>query len=195
MPIGGKREGAGGPITPIDPAELFFLGMLNCTHEDIAGRFGCTKRTVGNRLQSEEIHEFTLGKRDPDYRKGKADIVRRGTLAEILEQGRACGRISLRRSLTIQSRTKPVAAIFLAKNILGYKDAGSLDVQHSGEIRLIPDEQLDAEIRQLAASLGVIAGSLSAGPIEAPIPTVLDVSVAEYIDTGRTEIDVERVVE
>jgi len=50
-----------------------------------------------------------------------------------------------------------------------------VEISHSGEIQLIPDDQLDTEIHQLATSLGMISGAVVAGLIEAPEPTTVNV--------------------
>ena len=67
-------------------------------------------------------------------RRQQADILRKCKVEkfrDIIEQGRAKGRVSVRRSLFKLSNTGNVAAsIFLAKNLLGYKDYFSNE--HSG---------------------------------------------------------------
>jgi hypothetical protein len=104
---GGKRDGAGRKSARIDLAELEKLCALQCTDEDLAGFFGVTVRTIERRRQKQ--HAFTAA----------------------MEQGRAKGRISVRRSLFAQAANgNTAAAIFLAKNLLGYRDVRSNE--HSG---------------------------------------------------------------
>jgi hypothetical protein len=104
---GGKRDGAGRKSASIDLAELEKLCALQCTDEDLAAVFGVTVRTIERRRQ------------------------RQAAFAAAMEQGRAKGRLSVRRSLFIQAANGNTAAsIFLAKNLLGYRDVRSN--QHSG---------------------------------------------------------------
>ena len=94
------------PEATIDLAELEKLAGMQCTNEEIAAFFGVSKRTI--------------------LRKCKVEKFR-----DIIEQGRAKGRVSVRRSLFKLSNAGNVAAsIFLAKNLLGYKDYFSNE--HSG---------------------------------------------------------------
>jgi hypothetical protein len=103
---GGKRDGAGRKSARIDLAELEKLCALQCTDEDLAAFFGVTVRTIERRRQ-------------------------RPAFAAAMEGGRAKGRLSVRRSLFAQANNgNTAAAIFLAKNLLGYRDVRSN--QHSG---------------------------------------------------------------
>lgn len=122
------QRGSGRKAVHIDPAQLFKLAVLNCTVADIAGWFGVSKKVIDTRMKNKAIHSFSL--RDANDRNiDPAGLsVRIGTYAEILEQGRSCGKTSLRRQLTDMAATKPAAAIFLAKNLLGYKDV----IEHGG---------------------------------------------------------------
>jgi hypothetical protein len=103
---GGKRPRAGRKAVKIDLAELEKLASLQCTDEEIACFFGVSARTIERR------------KKKPAF-------------AEAMERGRAKGRMSVRRSLFSQAGNGNIAAtIFLAKNLLGYKDYFSNE--HSG---------------------------------------------------------------
>ena len=103
---GGKRDGAGRKSARIDLGELEKLCALQCTDEDLAAFFGVTVRTIERRRQK---HAF----------------------AAVMERGRAKGRLSVRRLLFTQANNGNTAAsIFLAKNLLGYRDVRSN--QHSG---------------------------------------------------------------
>jgi hypothetical protein len=82
------------------------LYLLQCTDEELASYFGVTVRTIERRRQ-------------------------RPAFAAAMERGRAKGRLSVRRSLFAQAANGNTAAsIFLAKNLLGYRDVRSN--QHSG---------------------------------------------------------------
>lgn len=95
---GGKREGAGRKSARIDLGELEKLGALQCTDEDLAAFFAVKVRTIERRRQ-------------------------KPALAAAMESGRAKGRLSVRRSLFAQAQNGNTAAsIFLAKNLLGYRD-------------------------------------------------------------------------
>jgi len=86
--------------------ELGKLCALQCTDEDIAAFFGVKLRTIERRRQ-------------------------KPAFAAAMESGRAKGRLSVRRSLFTQANNgNTAAAIFLAKNLLGYRDVRSN--QHSG---------------------------------------------------------------
>ena len=95
---GGKRSGAGRRAFQIDSAELEKLCALHCTDQEIASFFGVSVRTIERR------------KKNPLF-------------AETMERGRAKGRVSLRRSMWgLAMKGNPAANIFLAKNLLGYRD-------------------------------------------------------------------------
>jgi len=94
------------PEAKIDLAELEKLAGMQCTNEEIAAFFGVSKRTIVRKCKVEKFRD-------------------------IIDQGRAKGRVSVRRSLFKLSNAGNVAAsIFLAKNLLGYKDYFSNE--HSG---------------------------------------------------------------
>jgi hypothetical protein len=94
------------PKTKIDVAELEKLCGLQCTDEEIASFLGVSTRTI-------------------ERRRG----VKR--FSELMERARAKGRVSVRRNLFRLANAGNIAAsIFLAKNLLGYKDVTSNE--HSG---------------------------------------------------------------
>ena len=130
---GGTRAKAGRKRIKIDIGEVEKLCALHCTDEEIAGFLGVSLRTFARR------------KRQPAF-------------AEVMERGRAKGRLSLRRSLwNLAMKGNPAANIFLAKNLLGYKDV--LSNEHSGPdggpiaIESQPDysQFTDEELDQLEA--------------------------------------------
>src|SRR5690348_14678806 len=119
------------PKTKIDEAELEKLCGMQCTDQEIAAWFNCSTRTI-ERLRAT------------------------GRLSERIERAKAKGRVSVRRMLFAQAAKGNVAAaIFLAKNILGYRDVVSNE--HSGpdgspiQFESKPDlsQLTDEELKQL----------------------------------------------
>ena len=104
--LGGARSGAGRKPVKIRTSTLAQLCALQCTDEEIAAFFGVSVRTIERR------------RRNPAF-------------AAAMEGGKAKGRVSLRRSLwKLAKQGNPAANIFLAKNLLGYRDA--VTNEHSG---------------------------------------------------------------
>jgi hypothetical protein len=94
------------PEAKIDLVELEKLCGMQCTDEEIAAFFGVSTRTIERRRQ---------GKR----------------FREVMERAKAKGRVSVRRSLfRLANAGNIAAAIFLAKNLLGYRDI--VNTEHSG---------------------------------------------------------------
>src|SRR5690242_7457403 len=94
------------PKAKIDLSELEKLSVLQCTDEEIAAFFGVSTRTIERRRK-----------------------VRR--FREVMDRGKGKGRISVRRNLfRLAGGDSAVAAIFLAKNHLGFKDV--IANEHSG---------------------------------------------------------------
>ncbi len=86
------------PKVKIDMTELEKLCSMQCTDEEIAAWFGISTRTVERRRATAKF-------------------------AEVMDQARAKGRVSVRRSLfKLAAAGNIAAAIFLAKNVLGYRD-------------------------------------------------------------------------
>jgi hypothetical protein len=121
------------PEAKIDPVELEKLCGMQCTDEEIAAFFGVSTRTIERRRKEKQF-------------------------GEIMERAKAKGRVSVRRSLfRLAAAGNIAAAIFLAKNLLGYKDI--VNTEHSGpgggpiQLATNPDlSQLDdEELRQLRA--------------------------------------------
>jgi hypothetical protein len=103
---GGTRAKAGRKRIRIDVSEVEKLCTLHCTDEEIASFIGVSPRTFARR------------KRQPAF-------------VEAMERGKGKGRLSLRRSLWgLAMKGNPAANIFLAKNLLGYRDV--LSNEHSG---------------------------------------------------------------
>ena len=96
----------GRPTVKIDPVELEKLCLMQCTDEEIAAFFGVSTRTIERRKKVQRFRD-------------------------IMDQAKAKGRVSVRRNLfRLANGGNVAAAIFLAKNLLGYRDV--LSNEHSG---------------------------------------------------------------
>jgi len=84
--------------TEFNLVELEKLAAMQATDEEIAAWFDVSQKTVQR-----------MKKSNAEFR-------------EILQKGRAKGRISVRRNLFELSKHNVAASIFLAKNLLGYKN-------------------------------------------------------------------------
>jgi hypothetical protein len=94
------------PEANIDIIELEKLCSMQCTDEEVAAFFGVSTRTIERRRKVERFRE-------------------------IMDNAKAKGRISVRRNLFRLSANGNIAAsIFLAKNLLGYRDV--VNNEHSG---------------------------------------------------------------
>ena len=121
------------PKVTIDLAELEKLCGMQATDEEIAAFFGVSTRTIERRRRTKKF-------------------------CDIMNRAKAKGRVSVRRSLFRLSNNGNIAAsIFLAKNLLGYRDI--VNTEHSGmaggpiEIASKPDlaQLTDEELQQLRA--------------------------------------------
>jgi len=119
------------PEASIDLAELEKLCGMQCTDEEIAAFFGVSTRTIERRRK---VQRF----------------------GEIMDRAKAKGRVSVRRSLfRLAAAGNIAAAIFLAKNLLGYRDV--VNTEHSGlaggpiQVAAKPDlsQLTDEELQQL----------------------------------------------
>lgn len=140
---GGAHRRPGRRAVQIDLGELEKLCALQCTEEEIAAWFGVSARTIERRRKTAQFRE-------------------------VMERGKAKGCVSLRRSLwRLANAGNPAANIFLAKNLLGYRDV--VNTEHSGlaggaiQIAARPDlSQLsDEELCQLRA---IARKTLPGGP-------------------------------
>jgi hypothetical protein len=87
-----------GTTAHIDLAELAKLSAMQCTDEEIAAWFGVSSRTIERRRR---VRSF----------------------AEIMDRGKAKGRISLRRmQLKLAEEGNPALCIWLGKQLLGQTD-------------------------------------------------------------------------
>ena len=121
----------GRPKTTIDPAELEKLCGMQCTDDEIAAFLGVSRKTIERRRKNDSFRD-------------------------VMERGKAKGRVSVRRNLFRLANNGNIAAcIFLAKNLLGYRDV--VNNEHTGagggpiEITSKPDlsQLTDEELKQL----------------------------------------------
>src|ERR1017187_4202955 len=119
------------PEGKIDPVELEKLCGMQCTDEEIAAFFNVSTRTIERRRK---VKRFS----------------------EIMDHAKAQGRVSVRRSLfRMAAKASVAAAIFLSKNLLGYRDV--VNTEHSGlaggpiQIAARPNlsQLTDEELKQL----------------------------------------------
>ena len=125
---GGKRPKAGRKPINIDLVELEKLSSVQCTDDELAAILQVSVRTIERR------------KKNPAF-------------ADTIERGRARGRVSVRRMLFAQgAKGNVAAAIFLAKNLLDYKDyirnehsgpdGSALAIGPAPELGVLSDEEL-----------------------------------------------------
>ena len=119
------------PEAKIDLMELEKLCGMQCTDEEIAAFFNVSTRTIERRRK---VKRFS----------------------EIMDHAKAKGRVSVRGSLfRMAAKDNVAAAIFLSKNLLGYRDV--VNTEHSGlaggpiQIAARPDfsQLTDEELRLL----------------------------------------------
>jgi hypothetical protein len=129
---GGKRPQAGRKPVKIDLEQVEKLAAIQCTEAEIASVIGVSESTIDRR------------KHQPDF-------------AEAMARGKARGRVSLRRNLwALANKGQPAANIFLAKNLLGYKDyfSSELSGPNGGPIAIAAAPELkeltDEELKQLS---------------------------------------------
>ena len=133
---GGKRQRAGRKAVKIDLEQLEKLCNLQCTDGELASFFGVSARTIERR------------KSQPAFSNAMA-------------RGKVRGLLTLRRNLwSLAAKGNPAANIFLAKNLLGYRDyvSSELSGPDGGPIKIEPAPELgalsDDEIKQLALLVG-----------------------------------------
>jgi hypothetical protein len=126
------------PEAKIDLVELEKLYGLQCTDEEVAAFMGVSVRTIERRKKRQNFQE-------------------------VVDRAKAKGRVSIRRHLfRLAASGNVAAAIFLSKNLLGYKDyvANELSGPNGAPIAIGPApemEQLtDDELKQLATVVSKI---------------------------------------
>jgi hypothetical protein len=89
----------GRPRIDIDLGQLEQLCQLNCTIDEIAAVFDCTRKTIERRMSEDE------------------------QFAQIIDKGRSMGKISVRREqFRIMQGGNASMAIWLGKQLLGQRD-------------------------------------------------------------------------
>ena len=119
------------PKAKIDLVELEKLCGMQCTAEEVAAFFSVSTRTIERRRQVKRFRE-------------------------VIDRAKAKGRVSIRRNLFRLAGAGNIAAvIFLAKNLLGYRDV--VNTEHTGlaggpiQLANKPDltQLTDEELQQL----------------------------------------------
>src|SRR5688572_31798468 len=133
--IGGTRPSAGRKPVRIDLVELEKLCSLQCTDEEIAAWFGVSPRTIANR------------RKQPRF-------------AEVMDRGRAKGRVSVRRAqMKLLESGNGTMGVWLGKQLLGQKDVvttehtglsgGPIQIAYKPDLTQLTDEEL-RHLRQIA---------------------------------------------
>lgn len=122
---GGNRPGAGRKPVEFDLVELEKLCSLHCTNEEIAAWFHCSVRTVE-----------TYSKK-PEF-------------AEVMERGRAKGRIAVRRAqMKLLDAGNATMGVWLGKQLLGQRDVTPIELSGAeGKPIQISLEAVDAILSQ-----------------------------------------------
>jgi hypothetical protein len=118
---GGNREHAGRKLIHIDLGELEKLCSLHCTDQEIASWFGVSVRTIESRRKQRQF-------------------------AEVMERGRAKGRISVRRAqMKLLESGNASMGIWLGKQLLGQRDVTPIELTGpAGQPLQISLEAIDA---------------------------------------------------
>lgn len=121
-----EEENQGGnnmarPTKEIDKGQFEGLCRLQCTLEEMAGFFRCDRDTIAAWCKR-------------TYDEGFSAVFKKYSQE---------GKISLRRTLFRQAETKPVVAIFLAKNILGMADKLETNITSDEENKRLTKEWLE----------------------------------------------------
>ena len=123
------------PKVKIDMGELEKLCGLQCTNDEIAAFLGVSSRTIERRRRVEKFRT-------------------------VMDNAYAKGRISIRRALfKMAGQGNVAAAIFLSKNLLGYKDVvnNELTGAGGGPIQMSSKPDLSQLTKEELAQLRVIA--------------------------------------
>ncbi len=158
----GRTGSRGRPSVHIDLSQLENVCALQATDEEIAAYFRVTQKTIQRRKASKQLLELV-------DEKTKEKFV--GTFVDIMERGKARGKVSVRRALfAIAAGGKhgaAAAAIFLAKNLLGYRDVKEVTGPEGGPIETNSNVTLDLtqltsdELRSLRGLVAKSQGSTS----------------------------------
>jgi hypothetical protein len=129
--MGGPRQSAGRKLVKIDLVELEKLCSLQCTDEELAAWFSVSVKTIANR------------RKQPRF-------------SEVMERGKAKGRISVRRAqMKLLEAGNATMGVWLGKQLLGQRDV--VTAEHTGlagdsiQIAYKPDltQLTDEELRHL----------------------------------------------
>src|SRR3977135_1233752 len=130
-----------GIAAKIDLAELERLSAMQCTDEEVAAWFGVTTRTIERRRKNAKF-------------------------AEVMNRGRAKGRISVRRAqLKLLEAGNATMGVWLGKNILGQVD----EIRHelfgniSTQLQIVIPRDLSAAQPDGAPTLDVAHELIEAG--------------------------------
>jgi hypothetical protein len=116
------------PRMKIDIAELEKLYQLQCTDKEVAAFLGISVKTLDRR---KKIPKFS----------------------DAMNGAKAKGLVSVRRMLfSLGAKGNVAAAIFLAKNLLGYKDYAGLEHSGPGGGPLVPIDTARAILQTAAAA-------------------------------------------
>jgi hypothetical protein len=133
-----------GTPAKIDLAELERLSAMQCTDEEIGAWFGVTTRTIERR------------RKNPKF-------------AEVMNRGRAKGRISVRRAqLKLLEAGNATMGVWLGKNILGQVD----EIRHelfgniSTQLQVVIPRDLNAAQPDMTQALDVSHELVEAGESE-----------------------------
>ena len=139
-----------GTTAKIDLAELERLSMMQCTDEEIAAWFGVTTRTIERR------------RKNPKF-------------AEVMDRGKAKGRISVRRQLKLLEAGNATMGVWLGKQILGQTDEVRYEVNGKfvGINVMLPRS---IEPNAAAARVGVVRAAIEAGEAE----DTVEIEPADY---------------
>jgi hypothetical protein len=132
---GGSRERAGRRPVRIDLAELEKLCSLQCTDEELAAWFGVSPKTIANR------------RKQPRF-------------AEVMERGKAKGRVSVRRAqMKLLESGNATMGVWLGKQLLAQRDVvtaehtglagGPIQVAYKPDLTQLTDEEL-RHLREIA---------------------------------------------
>ena len=120
---GGTRPGAGRKAININLVDLEKLCSFQCTDEEIGAFFGVSTRTIESR------------RKQPQF-------------AEVMNRGRAKGRISVRRAqMKLLESGNATMGVWLGKQLLGQRDVTPIEVSGpNGDPVQFSIEALDAAI-------------------------------------------------
>lgn len=115
----------------IDREQLAVLAGMQCTYEEIAAVFHLHKRQFINRLN------------------------RQPSLKQIVEDGWATGRASIRRQqFTLLAQGNTTMAVWLGKQYLGQRDQMAVTGEHGGPMELNAGDELISRIAGIASRSG-----------------------------------------